>query len=706
MEAASVLSPSSWEKRRAWVRQSRCWRTTVLEEEAAVAVQDVSGLQPPHLDDVFFEGSPSSKIETWLQNCGASMEVLPEEPGLPAPYGCSSNGTSFEDDLTLGAEALLLPGNDKAAGRTLLEKPWPGRYPHLGQSMASSAISGGTNKTTSSVSEILERCQEDAEEILYNLGFVQDEPQATARIPARFFSAPSQAKGIDFQLFLKAQVQRLEMEDPCLTLASRFQQVEALAATADAFFCLYSYVSKTPLQKISPAQIFWACPEIPNFCVVPAKAEVKSPVDRLKKAISKMCLYMSPRAESPRRAVPSRRRSILGRVVQEVLERAREERFRFDQIDIEDMEGVPREMPTGTFQCQHRVESSFQEPLSPDLAGHVSGHLCHGGEAAPTPLGGKGELHTVPALPRLQWAPQGLPAGTVGVCAEGVGSPGHQEKKGPGKAPVDMVPSKWEFSMDASCPSGGAGSDEESSYVGGTAAPSPGTHFMATKALGTVGTTWFRPEPREGLRSEAGFALDLSRALSTDNAGSCVAWLPHPGGSPGKDGLEAYREALMCPEELRPKGKGHSPHRGSSYACGSQNVTHPQEQDTKAPGPALHSLGEVPASWVAGRGSMLHGPCWAPTLPLQEDDSFEMEEVQSTSEDEDGTPKAAGWLPAPALTRHRRRFILHAHSAHSDSSGFVEEPAPNSTPTTQLCDTACSELGRPMGGPCGTGQAV
>ncbi|EMP41987.1 hypothetical protein UY3_00756 [Chelonia mydas] len=594
MEAASVLSPSSWEKRRAWVRQSRCWRTTVLEEEAAVVVRDVSGLQPPHLDDVFFEG-------------------------------CSSNGTSFEDDLTLGAEALLLPGNDKATGsRTLLEKPWPGRYLHLGQSMASSAISGGTNKTTSSVSEILELCQEDAEEILYNLGFVRDEPQATARIPARFFSAPSQAKGIDFQLFLKAQVQRLEMEDPCLTLASRFQQVEALAATADAFFCLYSYVSKTPLQKISPAQIFWACPEIPNCWVVPAKAETKSPVDRLKKAISKMCLYTSPRAESLRRAstVPSCRRSILGRVVQEVLERAREERFRFDQTDIEDMEGAAHEMPTGTFQCQHRVESSFQEPPSPDLAEHVSVHLCHGGEAAPTPPGEKGELHTVPAPPRLQWAPQGLPAGTVGACTEGAGSPGLQEKKGPGEAPMEMAPSKWEFSMDASCPSGGAGSGEESSYAGGTAAPSPGTHSTATKALGTVGTTWFHPEPREGLRSEAGFALDLSRALSTDNAGSCVARLPHPGGPPEKDGLEAYREALMCPEELRAEGKGHSPLRGSSYACGSRDVAHPQGQDTKAPGPALHSLGEV-----AGGVSMLHGPCWAPTLPLQEDDSFELEEV-------------------------------------------------------------------------------
>lgn len=56
MEGASVLSPSSWEKRRAWVRQSRCWRTTVVEEEAAAAMQDVPELQPPHLDDVFLEG--------------------------------------------------------------------------------------------------------------------------------------------------------------------------------------------------------------------------------------------------------------------------------------------------------------------------------------------------------------------------------------------------------------------------------------------------------------------------------------------------------------------------------------------------------------------------------------------------------------------------------------------------------------------------
>ena len=71
-----------------------------------------------------------------------------------------------------------------------------------------------------SISEVLEWWQADAEEILYNLGFVQSEPEAVARIPVRFFSAPSRAKGIDFQLFLRAQVRRMEMEDPCLMLAS------------------------------------------------------------------------------------------------------------------------------------------------------------------------------------------------------------------------------------------------------------------------------------------------------------------------------------------------------------------------------------------------------------------------------------------------------------------------------------------------------
>lgn len=93
MEGASVLSPSSWEKRRAWARQSRCWRTTVVEEEAAAAMQDVPELQPPHLDDVFLEGSgswwgehPRVLVRRGVPPCwGASRVFLCVPPPQEAP---------------------------------------------------------------------------------------------------------------------------------------------------------------------------------------------------------------------------------------------------------------------------------------------------------------------------------------------------------------------------------------------------------------------------------------------------------------------------------------------------------------------------------------------------------------------------------------------------------------------------------------------
>ncbi|NWH80196.1 TESP1 protein, partial [Piaya cayana] len=183
-------------------------------------------------------------------------------------------------------------------------------------------------------SEVLEWWQMDAEEILYNLGFVQSEPGAVSRVPARFFSAPSRAKGIDFQVFLKAQVRRMEMEDPCLMLASRFQQVQALAATADAFFCLYSYVSRTPVQRISPTRLTWTCPDLPDILLAPAQPCALSPVERLKKVVATMCLYTSPRDEDGARGTsrvataPTNPPNTLGEVVRERLER--EPRFRFD----------------------------------------------------------------------------------------------------------------------------------------------------------------------------------------------------------------------------------------------------------------------------------------------------------------------------------------------------------------------------------------
>ncbi|XP_068853857.1 protein TESPA1 isoform X3 [Aphelocoma coerulescens] len=277
MEGPSVLGPFSWQKRCAWAQQSRGWRSPAPEgeqeeeeeeeeeeQEAAAVPWDIPE-PPPHLDDVVLEGGACSKIQTWLQDCGATAL---EEPGLPGPCACGSSGTSFEDDLTLGAEALLLPGSLQAAG---------------------------------SLSEVLAWWQSDAEEILHNLGFVGTDPGVASRVPPRFFSAPSRASGIDLGLFLRAQVRRLEMEDPCLLLASRFQQVQALAATADAFFCLYSYVSRTPLQRIGPPRPAWPYRDIPDSPELRgARPGPAPPGERLKRAVSSLCLYTGRDGDIPR----------------------------------------------------------------------------------------------------------------------------------------------------------------------------------------------------------------------------------------------------------------------------------------------------------------------------------------------------------------------------------------------------------------------
>ncbi|KAM8802296.1 protein TESPA1 isoform 2-T2 [Rhynchonycteris naso] len=328
----SVLSPTSWERRRAWLRQSHHWQTQVLEEEAEAALQDVPDPEPSSLDDVFQEGNPITKIEDWLQDCGYFEEGFFEEARQSIYNGCPSHGTSCEDDLTLGAEATLLAADGKLFSRSFLETARPCQLLDLGCSLASSSMTGGTNKTSSSISEILDKVQEDAEDVLFSLGFGQEDHKDTSRIPARFFANPSQARGIDFQLFLKAQVRRMEMEDPCLMLASRFKQVQTLAVTADAFFCLYSYVSKTPVQKFTPSHMFWNGnpTDVPSIKILAPEPEPQSPIERLRKAISKMCLYTRPRVRlsSPHNTP---KRNSLDQVVWEVMDRVRGEKLVLQQ---------------------------------------------------------------------------------------------------------------------------------------------------------------------------------------------------------------------------------------------------------------------------------------------------------------------------------------------------------------------------------------
>ncbi|XP_036982446.2 protein ITPRID1 isoform X2 [Artibeus jamaicensis] len=95
--------------------------------------------------------------------------------------------------------------------------------------------------TPQSIPEWLEFWEKDPVEILLDLGFGTEEPDICTQIPARFLGCASVARGINVRVFLEAQRQRMDIENP--DLYGRFRQLEILDHVSNAFSSLLNEVN-------------------------------------------------------------------------------------------------------------------------------------------------------------------------------------------------------------------------------------------------------------------------------------------------------------------------------------------------------------------------------------------------------------------------------------------------------------------------------
>ncbi|KAI5106298.1 coiled-coil domain-containing protein 129 [Silurus meridionalis] len=96
--------------------------------------------------------------------------------------------------------------------------------------------------------DVLALWQDDPEELLLDLGFGVEEPDISVKIPARFINHQSKARGINIQVFLKAQQNRIDIENP--DVKNRFRQIEVLQQITTAFNSLVGGVTPSAQNSV------------------------------------------------------------------------------------------------------------------------------------------------------------------------------------------------------------------------------------------------------------------------------------------------------------------------------------------------------------------------------------------------------------------------------------------------------------------------
>uniref|UniRef100_K7G5M7 ITPR interacting domain containing 1 n=1 Tax=Pelodiscus sinensis TaxID=13735 RepID=K7G5M7_PELSI len=215
-------------------------RNILLSAKASWIHLDEDSLTPTIVDNpppdsqrlsltlLFLEDSKEENIRHWLDS------------------GFFSSTSEDLQDREKAAVSLVIPGMVQMTVQSYMrslhqfsETPVMSRWNSFNSSQSLSSA-------PKSITEWLKLWEKDPVEILLDLGFGTEEPDICTKIPSRFISNASVAKGINIRVFLEAQKQRMDIENP--NLYGRFRQLEVLDQVTSAFSSLLNGVN-TQQQK-------------------------------------------------------------------------------------------------------------------------------------------------------------------------------------------------------------------------------------------------------------------------------------------------------------------------------------------------------------------------------------------------------------------------------------------------------------------------